>query len=92
LKNPFSESTRSLFIFVKNCSRCGSNQSVELDHIEGRISNSPYNASPLCRECHMNKVSKGWRGRKEQRQWTRDFLDKQDYKETKKDIEFYKSI
>jgi hypothetical protein len=27
---------------------------IELNHTFGRVSDSPYNASPLCRECHSH--------------------------------------
>lgn len=52
LKNSFSDSTRALFMDCYACFKCGSNQNLELHHIFGRISNSPFNAAPVCRNCH----------------------------------------
>ncbi|MDA2921686.1 hypothetical protein MYX07_00285 [Patescibacteria group bacterium AH-259-L07] len=53
MKNPFSEETRILFIGNFRCFNCShSNQGLELHHIFKRVSASPYNATPICRECH----------------------------------------
>jgi hypothetical protein len=53
LSNPFSEETRLLFLYVYACFLCGrSDRGLELHHIIGRNSNSPFNACPLCHECH----------------------------------------
>ena len=55
LRNPFSQDTRELFYDARfTCWNCGGNQSVELNHTLGRESNSPVNASPLCRQCHSH--------------------------------------
>lgn len=55
LKHPFTQQTRELFRDAQwtwfNC--CGNNM-VELNHTVGRVSNSPVNASPLCRGCHSH--------------------------------------
>lgn len=64
LKNNFSQETRNLFIDVEYlCFLCGGNGQdsggMELHHILGRESNSPYNASPLCKECHKIADNKG---------------------------------
>ena len=86
LKNPFSDKTRLLFIDVYSCFKCGSNQSVEMDHIMGRISNSPLNASPLCRKCHSEKA--GYDGKIEQLRKTAAYLKKTEYKLCEKDLNF----
>ena len=83
--NRFSEATRALFMFNFSCFLCGSNQNVEADHIVGRSSNSPFNLSPICRTCHLGKGRKDW-GR--QLVLTAGFLMRQEYKITKKDLDF----
>lgn len=92
LKNPFSNKTRLLFIHVHSCSKCGKNQSLELDHIYGRVSNSPLNVSVLCRKCHMGKVADGYLGKIVQLKKTSDFLKNNGYKITKKDKNFLISL
>lgn len=57
LRNPFSDATRELFWEVRyRCFGCGGNGQdcggMELHHIFGRVSASPYNAAPLCKRCH----------------------------------------
>lgn len=54
LKNPFSEHTRNLYLYRWDCDKCGSNQRLELHHITGRDSNSPFNASLVCNNCHAH--------------------------------------
>jgi hypothetical protein len=57
LQNPFSTKTRELFRDAQySCWICGSNGGgmTELNHIIGRESNNPLNASVLCRECHSH--------------------------------------
>lgn len=55
LRNPFSQDTRELFFDSRyTCFMCGGNQMIELNHTAGRVSDSPVNASPLCRECHSH--------------------------------------
>ncbi len=58
LKNPFSNETRTLFLYVHACLLCGSNGNgrggLEINHTFGRVSDSPYNASVLCHECHSH--------------------------------------
>lgn len=55
LKNPFSQATRELFR-IWECWECGQNGTatggLELHHITGRTSSSPFNAAPLCHHCH----------------------------------------
>ena len=85
-KNPFDDATRSLFMFNYKCFNCGrSDLGLELDHVIGRGSKSPYNACPLCIPCHKVKT----RGNRTiQLQWVKDFLDSEGYQQNKKDIEF----
>lgn len=58
LKNPFSEQTRSLFLYNQYCFDCTSNGNnrggLELHHIFGRVSSSALNACVLCHECHSH--------------------------------------
>lgn len=55
LKNPFSIETKHLFNHWA-CFICGSNGTrrggLELHHITGRGSNSPFNGAVLCTPCH----------------------------------------
>lgn len=53
LKNPFSQKTRHLYLYEYGCWICGrSDKGLELHHIFGRVSSSPYNGALLCIECH----------------------------------------
>lgn len=56
LRNPFPPRTRELFRDTWECWDCGENgQSsggLELHHITGRNSDSPFNAAILCKRCH----------------------------------------
>ena len=58
LENPFSQDTRLLYLYRYDCDFCGGNGNgvggLELHHITGRYSNSPFNASVLCKECHAH--------------------------------------
>lgn len=58
LANPFSNETRILYLYEYKCILCSSNGTsrggLELNHIFGRVSASPYNASLLCHECHSH--------------------------------------
>ena len=52
LSNPFSIQTRWLFFDARfDCWLCGRND-TELHHVAGRLSDSPLNASVLCKKCH----------------------------------------
>ena len=54
LKNEFSEETRELFIWNKECWWCKKNHWNCLHHILGRISNSPLNVAPINNfDCHI---------------------------------------
>lgn len=52
LRNNFTDKTRALYLGKWECDLCSSNQMLEINHIRGRESNSPLNASILCRQCH----------------------------------------
>jgi hypothetical protein len=60
LQNPFSQETRELFRDCWQCWECGENGQrtggLELHHITGRDSNSPLNASILCKGCHAHAL------------------------------------
>lgn len=93
LRNDFTEETKSLFVFVKNCMRCKmSGNGLQGDHIMGRVSNSPYNFSPLCPSCHFLKARAGHKGKLEQLRWTKEFLEREGYEPDKKDLLFLKEI
>ena len=87
--NNFTKKTRLLFLWMRNCFLCKSNQSLELDHILGRISNSPLNASMICRKCHVDKALRGHEGKIKQLKITLDFLRNEKYELNKKDQMFY---
>lgn len=77
LRNPFSEETRLLFLYVYACFDCGrSDRGVELHHITGRNDNSPTNAFPICRVCHV-KVKHNDEEHKKYKQITKDYLARQ---------------
>lgn len=63
LYHPFSQETRTLFLYHQYCWKCRSNGNgrggLELHHICGRRKtglnmDSPFNASVLCHYCHEN--------------------------------------
>jgi hypothetical protein len=67
LYHPFSEKTRSLFIYFQYCWKCKSNGNgrggLELHHICGRRKvainmDSALNASVLCKVCHEHVTHK----------------------------------
>jgi hypothetical protein len=88
LKFPFSLLTRSLYLYEYCCWQCGrSDKGLELHHIYGRISNSPYNAAVVCLECHGHMGH----SKTEQDSLLRKaciFLARIGYKVVEKDIEF----
>lgn len=87
LNNPFTNDTRILYLYRNDCDTCGSNQMLEINHITGRSSKSPLNASILCRRCHM-KV--GHNIDEEQKLFAKNlkFLLKEGYKLTQEDHDF----
>lgn len=52
LKFDFSQDVRLLYLYTTACCLCGSNQMLEIHHILGRVSDSAFNSSVLCKECH----------------------------------------
>lgn len=91
LRNPFSDKTRALFMYCYECWVCGRNQSLEINHIFGRMSDSPLNASVLCRDCHST-VGHSWEEERNLLRKTILFLRAQGYKLTKEDELFLESV
>lgn len=90
LRNPFPQEVRLLFLYVFSCFKCArSDRGLELHHIFGRVSDSPFNACPLCPVCH---AMMGHNRSEELELYitTADFLYKENYKPTEKDWEFIK--
>ena len=90
LKHPFSNETRWLFFDARyRCLNCGSNCGVELHHILGRVSSSPWNCCPLCHICHASVVHNQT---EHQRLFalTLRFLFEQRYTPTIEDYEFFR--
>lgn len=53
LANPFSKETKELFYRGRYCLLCGRTDfPIELHHITGRDSSSPFNCCRICKECH----------------------------------------
>lgn len=90
LKHPFSEQTRSLYMYHWWCMDCGSNVEPSLHHIAGRISDSPLNGIILCGPCHA-KV--GHTKEEEQKYFgiTLRFHVADGYTITERDLEFINS-
>jgi len=77
LRNPFPEETRLLFLYVYACFNCKrSDQGLELHHITGRNDNSPTNAFPICRVCHV-KVKHNDEEHKKYKAITKQWLEYQ---------------
>ena len=93
IQNPFNEQTRAMFQWNTKCFKCGrSDRGLQPDHIDGRkwdFQTSPYNLSPLCPLCHMQKNSK-WIP--ELLQKTRLFLENERYNPNETDFEFLEYI
>lgn len=91
LKNPFSDSTRYLFFETRyECWLCGSNDSCELHHIAGRISDSPLNGSVLCHHCH-SQVTHSEEEEKDLFAKNLRYLMKNKYEINEKDMSFISS-
>lgn len=88
LNNPFSEQTRLLYLYKYSCFDCGrSDMGLELHHIVGRSSNSPFNAFLICRACH----EKCNHNREEEKKYfhiNMQFLLDSGYKPTDDDYQF----
>ena len=92
LKNGFSHGTRNLFLYETGCWICKrSDKGLELHHVYGRTSSSPYNASVVCMECH----SRMGHSVKEHRELLRKsvlFLSRESYRPSMEDIAFLESV
>lgn len=87
-KNKFTDEQRKEFAFVKNCFDCGKAGGLELHHIFGRVSNSVFNAYPICRKCHQKGSVGSWEQSKLKFLDIFEFLHKEGYKPNKKDMVF----
>ena len=88
LLNPFTQETRELFD-VYGCWECGrSDRGLQAHHICKRISASPYNCAPLCWICHLSGKIHSQEIEQKYLKKTKEYLDKQGYVATQKDLEF----
>lgn len=87
LRNPFPSVVRLLYLYAYACIECGRNYPLELNHITGRDSDSAFNASLLCRECHSHV---GHTQEEEIRLFKKNlaFLIREKYKPIEKDWQF----
>lgn len=77
------------------CAICGrnANSMLEIHHILGRVSNSVFNASLLCKHCHDKvTMSKEEQIRLVKRTWQVIQQHSPDYKITHNDLEFFNKI
>ena len=101
LRNEFTDEVRAVYAFEVSCqypycevkrhnkARLGSNQSLELHHIIGRVSNSILNSIMVCRECHKTLHGLSFKKKAELLQQQIRWLVKINYEFTEKDIIFY---
>jgi len=93
LKNPFSTNTRELYRDLWACMICGMNGTtrggLELNHIVGRYSSSPFNASLLCHECHSH-IGHNQKEMKDLFEKNRAYLKRIGYVDTESDRQFIK--
>ena len=87
LLNPFPFEVRELYVFNYKCFNCGKNQSIELHHIYGRVSDSAFNACPLCHFCH-ERVKHTVKEHQFLFYRNLEFLLQNNYKPISKDFEF----
>ena len=93
LQNPFPLEVRKLYIDCWTCWLCGGNgqQSggLEIHHIMGRISDSAFNSSCLCKSCHGHM---GHSQEEEQKLFfiTLQYLHGLEYEPIQKDWDFLK--
>jgi 5-methylcytosine-specific restriction endonuclease McrA len=90
--NKFTDEQRKEFAFVKTCFDCGKGGDLELHHIFGRVSNSVFNAYPICRKCHQKGNVGSWEQGKLKFLDTFEFLHREHYKPNKKDIKFLEDV
>jgi 5-methylcytosine-specific restriction endonuclease McrA len=87
LKNNFSPKVREVYIFTRNCQKCGRcDLPISIHHILGRVSNSALNSIMLCDECH---TSGSYKQKKEFLLLTIRFLLANYYDFNQEDIDFY---
>ncbi len=92
MKNNFTDKTRELFFWNKECWWCERPHANCFHHILNRVSNSPLNAAPINNfECHIgNGKLSLFDIKKKLLKKTLEFLLKTDYKLTKEDKQFKK--
>lgn len=90
LKNAFSTETRELWFYYYNCNWCGQSGPDALHHILGRVSNSPYNSSPIHNlKCHIgNARLDSFENRSKLLVKTKEYLDSEGYRPTAQDLTF----
>lgn len=92
LKNPFSPNTRNLYLYEYQCWVCSrSDKGLELHHIYGRLSNSPYNGAVCCMECHSHMGH----SREEHRELLMKavrFLNREGYRPSREDAAFLSTV
>ena len=88
LKNPFTNETRNLYLYCYSCFNCGrSDLGLELHHVIGRSSSSPFNAFPICLACH----GRACHSQEEEQKYfaiNLRFLHSIGYKPTEEDLQF----
>lgn len=92
LKNNFSQKTRNLYLYSRNCWVCGrSDKGLEIHHVFGRVSKSPFNAAVVCLECHSHMGHSQEERRMLLRRAVR-FLAREKYEFTKEDTDFLRTV
>lgn len=87
LRNPFSEKTRRIYDFIRNCQDCGRcDLPLSIHHIMGRVSSSPLNSIILCDPCH---TSGSYETKSRYLVQSIKFLLDNDYQLTQYDIELF---
>lgn len=84
----FSSKTRELWFWQRECLVCGRNQTLELHHILGRVSDSPLNGILICRNCHNQGGITSRENRIDYLKKTFSFLTRNGYRLTEKDKQF----
>lgn len=100
LLNSFDPSVRTFYIHDPMCIDCRLKPASELHHIFGRggtkrvkFFSSPFNAAPLCRECHAKDGINSKQNRQTLIWRVADFLlNKAEYSQTNKDYEFLNHV
>jgi hypothetical protein len=88
LDNPFPDSVRNLYLYVFACLEClRSDLGLELHHIKGRISPSPFNAAAICPDCHVH-IEHNLETHRRLFKKNAKFLYEQGYSPTIEDLQF----